>query len=65
MDPNWIATFRGRLGYTFNMSLLYVTGGLAVLNSDYNQTFIAVAPVAINVAQSTNNTTAGWTVGAG
>lgn len=65
MDPKWIATFRGRAGYTFGQSLLYLTGGLAVLNSDYNQTFIAIAPVAINTVQSTNNTTAGWTVGGG
>lgn len=63
MDPKWIATFRGRLGYTFNMSLLYVTGGLAVLNSDYNQTFVATLP--INTVQTTNSTKAGWTVGGG
>jgi outer membrane immunogenic protein len=64
LDAQWIATVRGRLGYTFDRSLIYVTGGLAVLGSEYSQTFHATG-VAPAIAPSESQTTAGWTIGGG
>jgi outer membrane immunogenic protein len=64
LEAQWIATVRGRLGYTFDRSLIYATGGLAVLGSKYSQVFI-VPRAHSTVTPSTSQTTAGWTVGAG
>ncbi|HEX5507630.1 MAG TPA: outer membrane protein [Pseudolabrys sp.] len=53
---DWLGTFRGRLGYAVNQSLLpYITGGLAVGNIKNSIDFVG----------SSNETKAGWTVGAG
>lgn len=35
---NWFATFRGRVGYTTNHALFYVTGGLAVADTGFSRT---------------------------
>jgi outer membrane immunogenic protein len=35
---NWFATFRGRVGYTANRALFYVTGGLAVADTRFSRT---------------------------
>ncbi len=35
---DWLATFRGRAGYTVNRALLYVTGGLAVGDMRFSRT---------------------------
>lgn len=64
VDAQWIGTFRGRLGYTFDRSLIYATGGLAVLGSKYSQVFTVPAAPS-TVAPSSSQTTAGWTVGGG
>lgn len=34
---NWAATFRGRVGWSFDRSLIYVTGGLAVGRHEFSQ----------------------------
>jgi outer membrane immunogenic protein len=52
---NWLATFRGRVGYAFDRVLPYVTGGLALGDIE--------AGVAGFGRDS--STQAGWTVGAG
>ncbi|HEX5507629.1 MAG TPA: outer membrane protein [Pseudolabrys sp.] len=52
---DWLGTFRGRLGYGANMFMPYVTGGLAVGNIKTN----------IAGLGSTDETSAGWTIGAG
>ena len=53
----WLATVRGRLGYTFDRFLPYFTGGLAL--GDINATL----PVPVLPGGSISS--AGWTVGAG
>ncbi len=63
MESEWIATARARIGYTFDRSLFYATGGLAVLGSKYSQTFVTGRPS--SVVNSGSQTTAGWTVGGG
>lgn len=64
MESEWIATFRGRLGYAFDRSLIYATGGLALLGTKYSQTFIT-ANIPSSIVNSGSQTTAGWTVGGG
>ena len=38
VDINWFSTVRGRIGYATGPALLYVTGGLAFADVDYNVT---------------------------
>lgn len=35
---NWLATFRARAGYAWDRSLLYVTGGIAVADTQFSRT---------------------------
>ena len=52
---NWLGTFRGRVGYSFDRIMPYITGGLAVGDIEANRTgFIGAS-----------DTNAGWTIGAG
>jgi outer membrane immunogenic protein len=72
----WLATFRGRAGYTVNRALFYVTGGLAVGDTRFSRTqtwsfFGDLCPIdprnglgACHVGSATR-TSAGATVGAG
>ncbi len=52
---DWLGTFRGRVGYAANMFMPYITGGLAVGN----------IKTSIAGVGSTDQTNAGWTIGAG
>jgi outer membrane immunogenic protein len=52
---NWLATVRGRIGYAFDRFLPYLTAGAAIGNIE------ATVPALVGIDQ----TTAGWTVGAG
>lgn len=52
---NWLSTVRGRLGYSFDRFMPYVTGGLAVGDIETNIAGIG----------SGRDTKAGWTVGGG
>jgi outer membrane immunogenic protein len=51
----FLSTIRGRVGYSFDRFMPYVTGGLAVGNVKANDVF----------GSSKDETKAGWTVGAG
>jgi outer membrane immunogenic protein len=51
---DFLATIRGRVGYSFDRFMPYVTGGLAVGNVKASDAFF-----------SKDETNAGWTVGAG
>jgi outer membrane immunogenic protein len=66
-DINWIASVRGRLGYAWGPSLLYVTGGAAWADVDYradaNPT--AFAPGCCAFPASFGKTRSGWTIGGG
>jgi outer membrane immunogenic protein len=62
-SPQWLATFRGRLGFAADRVLFYGTGGVAVGKVNYFdlQTF-GGAP---SQGGSTSNVQTGWTAGAG
>lgn len=57
---DYIATLRGRVGYAFDKTLLYATGGLAVTSGHYVRT----DPVSGD-DQSRPGLRTGWTAGAG
>jgi outer membrane immunogenic protein len=57
---NWLATFRGRIGYAFDRWLPYVTGGGAYGNVKAT----ASVPIA-GIAASTAKSQFGWTAGGG
>jgi outer membrane immunogenic protein len=57
-QSKWGGSIRARLGYAVDHALFYLTGGAAFLS---NQTFIPFTGIAIG----SDDTRAGWTVGAG
>ena len=59
-QSDWLATFRGRLGYAFDRWLPYVTGGGAYGNVKATVS----APIAGIITSSSSNQL-GWTFGAG
>jgi outer membrane immunogenic protein len=58
----WQASIRGRLGYTWGQSLVYVTGGAAF--ADIQTSYTQVTP-AINASQSFDQVKTGGTIGGG
>jgi outer membrane immunogenic protein len=64
VDSNWLATFRGRLGFVNGTWLGYVTGGLAVANVSSTDRFIGEHGVG-PVNGSADQVRAGWTAGVG
>lgn len=58
-DIDWFGTARLRLGYSFDRTLLYVTGGLAVVDVNYRITDLA------GVVIRDGATGFSWTVGGG
>ena len=58
LNTKWIATARGRVGYSTGPALLYVTGGGAWVN--YNETWAFATPQV-----SSTKTLSGYTVGGG
>jgi len=59
---NWMASARGSVGYAWNRSLLYVTGGAAYLNTD-GLTYLPFLVPQVGTNYSSDRW--GWTVGAG
>jgi outer membrane immunogenic protein len=59
-SSNWLATFRGRVGYAFDRWLPYVTAGGA-----YGNVKATVSTAAGVELASGSNSQLGWTVGAG
>jgi outer membrane immunogenic protein len=57
-SSNWLATFRGRVGYAFDRWLPYITAGGAYGN-------VEATASAAGVAVSSSNSQLGWTAGAG
>jgi outer membrane immunogenic protein len=57
---HWLATFRGRLGYSTDRILIYATGGLALAQTKLYDALGFNAETA-----STDRTKAGWTAGGG
>src|SRR5207302_5015181 len=64
-SSRWLATFRGRMGWLVNRSvLLYGTAGLAVADlRTFDSVFFAASGTTNSAAGS--QTRAGWTAGAG
>ncbi len=58
-SSNWLATFRGRVGYAFDRWMPYVTAGGA-----YGNVKASVSSAGVELA-SGSNSQLGWTVGAG
>lgn len=61
--PSWLATFRGRIGYAFDRTLFFVTGGLALTEQRYEQTFHS--RLGADAFNSINQIKTGWTAGGG
>jgi outer membrane immunogenic protein len=62
---SWIATVRGRLGYTWGSAMLYGTAGGAFASLERSaQVFPVVANVG-SIAVSQNSTASGWVAGGG
>lgn len=61
---NWEASFRGRLGYAWDRTLLYATGGIAWTRVSDNTNFIATGGFPASSA-SDHATLAGGTLGGG
>ena len=63
-ETTFLTTVRGRLGVTFDRALLYVTGGLAISNTKFTDSFGSFGNTVIATV-STSSTLTGWTVGGG
>ncbi len=63
----WFGSVRGRVGYLFNNSLLYGTGGLAWLNGDAHRQQIAGSTnnARNGTVESLSYSKLGWTLGGG
>jgi outer membrane immunogenic protein len=62
---HWQGSFRGRVGYAIDRSLLYVTGGLAFANIENTYVGVFVQGFGTAATTSITDTRLGWTVGAG
>jgi outer membrane immunogenic protein len=62
-NTDWYATLTGRIGYAWDNWLLYVKGGAAWMNVNYNNN-VTVVPTIFNFPGSTD-TRLGWTIGVG
>lgn len=63
-NVNWVATFGPRLGYIFDRGLVYIKGGVALANIDYDHTHLMQADSTLH-AVSGSNTKTGWSIGGG
>lgn len=61
-DVNWLATLRGRAGFTTGSLLIYGTGGLAIAEAE---TSITNVDGLGDPTRSDSNTHLGWVIGAG
>jgi len=64
VTTDWLYTLRGRVGIGAGHALWYVTGGLAMGNENFSQTFFHAANATAE-AGAVSTTNIGWTVGAG
>ena len=64
-DVNWLATLRGRTGLAFDLTLLYVTGGVAFGHVQNSVEAISTTTPGRIASFTQNQTKAGWTAGAG
>jgi outer membrane immunogenic protein len=62
---SWIATVRGRLGYTWGSMMLYGTGGVAFMNQERSGQVVPMFANVGSIAVSQNSTNSGWVAGGG
>ena len=67
---NWLLTARPRVGYVFDRTLVYATGGIAVTNLNFDQNFQDLPPLcnpvpACSETASRRSTRVGYALGAG
>jgi outer membrane immunogenic protein len=64
---NWVATVRGRVGYTWDKLMLYGTGGAAFTRTNYSDTYTSmnIAPPLNPVNANFSSNKVGFAVGAG
>ena len=62
---SWIATVRGRLGYTWGSMMLYGTGGGAFMNQEHSGQVVPMFANVGSIAFSQNTTNTGWVGGGG
>jgi len=60
-DVNWLSSVRGRVGYTWDQTLFYATGGIAWGNFGY----AASAAFGPSASASFSDTKTGWVIGGG
>ncbi len=63
-EINWVATVRGRLGITFDRSLIYVTGGLGIGERQFSQSIVQLNFPFVETGRA-NSTGVGWVLGGG
>lgn len=61
-NSRWLASVRGRVGYAFDRSLIYLTGGAAWMRVDYSGTNNYIGA---SVTTNFSSTRSGWTIGGG
>lgn len=61
-DVDWLATIRGRAGFTTGSMLIYGTGGLAIAHAEASLTYVDGT---LDTPRSDSNTHYGWVIGAG
>ncbi|MBZ0261088.1 MAG: outer membrane beta-barrel protein [Hyphomicrobiales bacterium] len=61
-DVEWLATIRGRAGFTTGSMLIYGTGGLAIAGAEATITYVDGT---LDTPRSDSNTHYGWVIGAG
>ena len=67
-QSNMLGSIRGRLGWSFDRALLYVTGGAAFRNSGSDEVIYAYNAAGANVATfaaNSNRNNVGWSLGGG
>jgi outer membrane immunogenic protein len=68
VSSNWLATVRLRIGYAFDRTLVYATGGVAFGRVSFSNTDLEFAPNGGgfgNEASSASQAKVGWAAGAG
>lgn len=64
LKASWLATVRPRIGYAFDSSLVYMTGGVAFAHFKFAQTYSEPNWPAYGNSEASKTIT-GWTIGAG
>jgi outer membrane immunogenic protein len=64
VQSNWLSTIRGRVGITYTDAFFYGTGGLAIAQVKFTDSFLGLHGVG-PINASVSDTRVGWSAGAG